>query len=105
MNVGQQDVSPSLTATGTTSATALLLFNGLNVLGTVASGTGVLLNFTNPGTTQIVYNGGANAVKVYPPSGAKVNNLPTDAAHTLAPATSCVYWYATSTQVIGNLSA
>ena len=105
MNVGQQDVSPPLTATGTTAATALLLFNGLNVLGTVASGSGVLLNFTNPGTTQIVYNGGANAVKVYPPSGAKVNGLPTDAAHLLAPATSCVYWYATSTQVIGNLSA
>ena len=55
MNAGTQDVSPSLTATGTTQATALLLINGIANIGTVASGSGVLLFSGNPGTTQTVY--------------------------------------------------
>ncbi len=105
MYVGTQDVSPSLTATGTTQATALLLINGINVLGTVASGTGVALYPANPGTSQTVYNGGANPVTVYPPLGSKINQIAVNGGHLLATNTSCVYFNATATQVIANLSA
>lgn len=105
MNQGTQDVSASLTATGTTQGTALLLINGINFIGTAASGTGVILFPANPGTSQTVYNGGANAVTVYPPTGAKINGLTTNAGHSLAANTACHYWNISSTQVVGLLSA
>ena len=105
MNIGTQDTSASLTATGTTQATALLLFNGLNFIGTVASGTGVLLFPGDVGTSQTVYNAGANALKVYPTSGAKINGLTTNGAMLLAPNTAVHFWNVTSTQTVGILSA
>ncbi len=106
MYVGTQDVSPSLTATGTTQATALIMINGINMLGTVTSGTGVVMSPQNlPGTSQTVYNGGANPVNVYPPLGSRINNLAVNAPHLLATNTSCIYFNASATQVIGNLSA
>jgi len=81
----------------TTSATA-----ALNVFTTVAAGTGAILT---AGPVQTIYNGGANLLKVYPPSGAKINNLSTNAAVSLAVNTACTFLYASSTQWIGNLSA
>ena len=105
MNAGTQDISPSLTATGTTQATALLLFNGMNDIGTAASGSGVLLFPGNPGTSQMVYNAGANAVKIYPTSGAQINGLGTNNGMLLAPNTGCRFENLTSTQTVGFLSA
>ncbi len=105
MNTGQQDVSPSLTAAGTTQATALLLINGISYLGTVAANSGVILFPGNPGTSQRVYNAGANSVKVYPTSGAQINALGTNNPMLLAPNTLCEFWNLTSTQTVGNLSA
>ena len=105
MNVGTQDVGVSLTASGTTQATALLLINGLNWITTAASGSGVVLFPGNPGTSQTVYNGGANAVKIYPTSGTQINGLGTNNAMLLSPATACHFWNLNSTQTIGILSA
>ena len=105
MNTGQQDVSPSLTATGTTQATALLVFNGIAYVGTVAAGTGVVLFPGNPGTSQRVYNAGANALKIYPTSGAQINGLGTNNPMTLATNTLCEFYNLTATQTVGNLSA
>ena len=105
MNQGTQDVSASITAAGTGQSTATLLFNGINMLGTVSAGTGVVLFASNPGASQIVYNGGANAVTVYPPSGAKINGLALNGGHLLSTNTACIYWTISTTQVIGLLSA
>ena len=105
MNTGQQDVSAPLTATGTTQATALLLLNGIAYIGTAAAGSGVLLFPGNPGTSQRVYNAGANAVKIYPTSGAQINSLGTNNPMILAPNTLCEFWNLTATQTVGNLSA
>ena len=105
MNTGQQDVSAPLTATGTTQATALLLLNGIAYIGTAAAGSGVLLFPGNPGTSQRVYNAGANAVKIYPTSGAQINALGTNNPMILAPNTLCEFWNLTATQTVGNLSA
>ena len=106
MNLGILDVSPSLTATGTTQGTALELINGIAFVGTVPSGTGVALNpNATPGTPQIAYNGGANGLNVYPPSGYKINNLAVNSSHVLATNTACQYWFVSSTQIIGILSA
>lgn len=58
----------ALTAAGTTRADALALTAATNVLGTVASGTGVVLPAASSvpiGTVIYVYNDGANVAKVY----------------------------------------
>lgn len=105
MNAGTQDVGGSISAAGTTQATATLLFNGINWITTASANSGVVLFPGNQGTSQTVYNGGANPVKVYPPLGAQINGLAVNAGHLLATNTACVYWNASSAQVIGVLSA
>ena len=93
-------------AAGTTQATATLLVNGMNGILTAAAGSGVILNANSlTSDCQVVYNGGANAVKVYPPTGGKINGLPTNTAMLLSPNTVCQFWFLTDTQVIGILSA
>lgn len=100
-----QDVGTAISAAGTTQGTATALVNTLNGIGTVASGSGVILYAGSAGDCQLVYNGGANAVMVYPPSGARINGLVTNTAHILATNTACEYWFMSSTQVVGVLSA
>ena len=63
-----------LTAAGTTNADALQLVADFNVLTTVASGTGAKLPDVEVGSVITVVNGGANALLVYPPAGAQLNN-------------------------------
>lgn len=105
MQHGSQDVVTSITAAGTTQATATLLYAGINMLGTVAADSGVVLAIAQSGACQGVYNGGANAVKVYPPVGSRINGLGTNTPHILATNTGCLYWTFTSTQIIAVLSA
>lgn len=100
-----QDVGTAISAAGTTQGTATALTNALNGLGTVAAGAGVVLYAGSAGDCQLVYNGGANAVRVYPPSGARINAMVTNTAHVLATNTACEYWFLSSTQVVGVLSA
>ena len=100
-----QDVGTAISAAGTTQGTATTLTNALNGISSVASGTGVVLWTGTAGDCQIVYNGGANAVSVYPPSGAKINGLPTNTPHILGTNTVCEYWFLSTTQVVGVLSA
>lgn len=110
MYTNAQDVARSISAAGTTQATATLLINAINVLDTVTSGSGVILQLAGVGTSQTVYNGGANAVRVYPPVGMQINGLTANSAHILAPNTTCQYYTVTDTsgttpQIIALLSA
>ncbi len=99
------DVGTAISAAGTTQTTATQLTNSVNDIGTVAAGAGVVLWTGTAGDSQIVYNRGANAVSVYPPNGARINSLPINSPHVLAPSTACEYWFSSTTTVIGILSA
>jgi hypothetical protein len=66
------DVVTGLTAAGSTQATALAITADVNVFGTVASGTGAILAFSD-GARILVRNGGANALLVYAPVGGTMN--------------------------------
>ena len=99
------DVGAGLSAAGTTQATATALTNAINGLTTVGAASGVILFAGGTGYTQSVYNGGANAVNVYPPTGAKINNIATNGAHILAINTACTYTFLSATQIFGVLSA
>jgi hypothetical protein len=83
-------VADSLTATGATQATALALAGDINRFTTVAAATGALCPAMNPGDYIEVFNGGANALLVYPPTGAKINALGTNAGYSVATATPYV---------------
>lgn len=74
-----------LVATGTNQATALQLGAQWNEVDTVAMGTGVLLSPYQVGQSQTVFNGGANALLVYPPPGFQIDALGDNAAFALAP--------------------
>ena len=80
-------VSPvPLIATGSTIADALGLVTDWNLIGIVAAGTGVAIPPLKPGNDIEVFNGGANALKVYPfSSTAQIDALGNGAAFSLAP--------------------
>lgn len=93
-------------ATGTTQATAALLVNGMNGILTATANSGVILNSNSlTSDCQVVYNGGANAVKVYPPVGSKINGLPANTGMSLGTNSTAMFWFLSDTQVIGVLSA
>lgn len=57
-------------ATGASIADAVMLVHDWNWVGTVAAGTGVQILPLKPGNDIEVYNGGANALHIYPPDAA-----------------------------------
>src|SRR3990167_8189843 len=80
-----QDIATGITAAGTIQSDATELTSAVNVVGTVAAGSGVILYRNSvPVDSQWIFNGGANPLNVYPISGAKINNLATNAAVILA---------------------
>nr|WP_314859322.1 hypothetical protein [uncultured Undibacterium sp.] len=76
------DWATAVTATGATQATAVLLTADTTMFSTVAASTGAVLRPVVG--RQIVFNGGANALLVYPPVGGKVNALATNAGFSQA---------------------
>ncbi len=98
------DVGAGLTAAGTNQGTALALKNADNEVTTVASGTGVILYAGSPGDTQTVYNAGTNVLTVYPPSGSKINSLPTNQGVLIQTNTACEFKCLTSTRWMAILS-
>lgn len=100
------DVGIALSAAGTTQATATELTNADNEVSTVASGAGVILSSKfAPGDLQTVFNAGANPLKIYPPTGMKINALTMNAAMTLSINTGCLFKCLSTTKVFGVLSA
>ena len=96
----------SFSAAGTTQGTATELTAADSEITTVADGSGVILHSAlSSGDLQTVFNAGANAVKVYPPSGLKINALTANAPMLLAVNTGCIFKCVSSTRVFGVLSA
>ena len=101
-----KDVATALSAAGTTQGTATRLTAADNELTTVAAGAGVALaSALASGDSQTVFNAGANAVKVYPPSGMRINALAANAPMTLATNTGVIFKCVSTTRVFGVLSA
>ena len=99
-------IATALTAAGTVITDALDLTADTNVIGTCASGAGVQVFAAELGDSQEIYNGGANACKVYPDStSAEFNDLGNGNAFLLATNTMCYVRKITSTRWIAVLSA
>ena len=69
------DVVDTITAAGTTNADATGLSAAINRVTTAAASTGVRLMAPEQGSQVAVINSGANAVLVYPSTGASINAL------------------------------
>lgn len=95
----------TVSAAGTTQATATALPTSNNFISTAAASSGVILPSTQQGDWIVVFNGGANPVTVYPPVGAKINNLTTNGGALLGTNTACIYFCFSATQWVADLSA
>jgi hypothetical protein len=101
-----KDVATGLTATGTTQNDALEVTSAKNAFSTVATGAGAILDSdAAAGDTQMIYNGGANPLTVYPPSGAQINALGANAGMLLPVRTACEFYCLSTTLWTGVLSA
>lgn len=70
-----EPVSAAVSAAGSTIADATLLTGMVNNVTTAAASTGVKLNSNTPlGITVVVRNGGANDLKLYPPTSSDAIN-------------------------------
>lgn len=99
-------VTTALTATGTNQATALVIPANICQFTTVASGTGAILSATaNVTDDYLIYNGGANALLVYPPVGSNINTGAANAGFSVPVGKSCWFLVTSPTFVIANLSA
>lgn len=104
--VDSWQIGTGIVALGTTQTTAQQLFYQTSDVGTVTAGSGVVMNaLIQPGMQQAVFNSGANALKVYPPSGMQINALPTNQAISLPVNTGVILTCVSSTRIFGVLSA
>lgn len=69
------DVVNTITAAGTNNTNATGLSGAINRVTTAAASTGVRLMAPEAGSMVVVINSGANAVLVYPSTGAAINAL------------------------------
>lgn len=79
------DTTQSITAAGTTQATAAVLTTDNNSVATVAAGSGVILPIGEIAKSVMVYNGGANPLMVYPPINGSINQGSVNTAVTILP--------------------
>ena len=99
------DVATGLTATGSDQSGAFEVTTAKAAFSTVAANTGAVLDSdAAPGDTQMIYNGGANGLRVYPPSGAQINALGANQAMLLPVKTACEFYCLTTTLWTGILS-
>lgn len=92
-------------AAGSTQATATPLVSQINVVRTVAAGTGVILPSVNPngsnlvaGTIIKILNRGANLLTLYPPVNAQLEQLGTNNPSGIAPNGSVDAIFASTSQ-------
>lgn len=86
--VGFNDIG--VTATGSNSqANSYAIQYSNTFVGTAASGSGVRLpTGASPGDSFFIYNGGANTLHIYPPTGGVINGGSANAAYDIATLTA-----------------
>lgn len=99
--IAQDVANTGLTATGTTQANSLALTSRASIFSTVGSGAGCVLGERG---TYLIYNGGSNALLVWPPVGSSINNGSANASFSVAAGKSAQF---TSNNLIyfANVSA
>jgi hypothetical protein len=89
--IGQDTPALALVATGVAQADALPLASSFSVFGTVAAGTGGGLPSAGAQQPYFIYNGGANALLVYPSLGQSINAGAPNAAFSIPTLKSAIF--------------
>jgi hypothetical protein len=76
-------IATGLIATGNSLVTALDLTDDWNEVDIVAAGAGVQIPPLSPGQQILIFNGGGNALKIYPFGGGVIDGLAINAAYSL----------------------
>lgn len=95
----RESVADALTAAGTTRADALQLAAQMNVVATAAASTGVVLpaaTAVGAGGSVIVFNDGANAIKVYATGSETIDGTAGSTGVTLTNALRCEFYLTTT---------
>lgn len=98
-------INNAVSAAGTTQGTATTLTSAINNVTTVAANAGVILPQGQPGDRFFVFNGGANALTIYPPTSAKINGLATNGGVAIGLNTGIELVQISTTLFFANLSA
>ena len=91
-------VGTGISAAGSTQGTATALTKTVNIVSTVAAGSGVVLPTAVAGRLIYVVNTNGNSVQVYPASGAAINSLATNANLTQSSGGALQYVASSATQ-------
>lgn len=102
IELADAEIKKALTAVGTTRADALALTATYNRVSTAASGTGVILKALAPFSLAIIFNDGANAIKVYAPSTDYIDAVAGATGITLA--AGAVGYYITDKNAVTNVA-
>lgn len=78
--IGQDATVSGITATGSTQNDAFQIVSSSTIFGTVAASTGAILPSAHGKGLYTIFNGGANALTIYPAVGEKINNSATNAS-------------------------
>jgi hypothetical protein len=97
------DVTTAVTAAGSAQADATALTSAFVEVGTAAASTGIRLQPDGIPSFYAIFNGGANAVKVYPPVGSFMNGT-VNAAFSVTNAKTA-FIFRSGNRYIGVLSA
>jgi hypothetical protein len=91
------EVDSAVVAAGTTQADATPLNLDWNEVLTVPANSGVVLLPMQDGQSQLVFNGGANGLKVYPSDALEIDALGVNAPYVLAAGKTQVFRQVTTT--------
>ena len=102
IELADAEIKKALVALGSTRADALALTATYNRVSTAASGTGVILKALAPFSLAIIFNDGANAIKVYAPSTDYIDAVAGATGITLA--AGAVGYYITDKNAVTNVA-
>jgi len=103
--INGRNINSAVTAAGTAQGTATAITADVNIVTTATTGQGVILYNGVIGDSQEIFNNTNVDIRVYPPTGGKVNQVATNSGFVLSPQTSAVVKKMTATQWVGYLSA
>lgn len=102
----QGTINSAVSAAGTVITDATDLDASNNYISTAAASSGVQLPSVPLGDSVLVYNGGANPVKVYPPDTSSTINSASAGVAVLCPVNTLMSFYRwTSTKWVAGMSA
>jgi hypothetical protein len=93
-----RSVDTGISAAGTAQGNATAIAKEINVVSTVASGAGVVLPTAVAGMVVSITNTSANALLVYPATGAAINTGSANAAYSQPAGATLQYLAPTTTQ-------